>query len=167
MSAVYGPDGISNLPGGYYRRVLTGTVTTNDNSYVRFGRCSNGAGFCGAMGFSVTGTTDGTVAGCNGIAFANHSMDGSINIQNISYYSGIKIKLVSNGNQSFDLYVAVNTSQNRNITMTYQIWEINGNIQHPSDAGTAYNTAYITSDGGDIQTFASSGMTGGSGPSGY
>jgi len=167
MGASYGPDGISNITGGYYRKVLTGTVITNNNDYVRFGRCYNGSGLCGAMGFSIAGTTQSTVAACNGIASANHSADGTINIQNISYYSGIKIKLVSNGNQQFDLYVAVNTAQSYDVSMIYQIWEINGSIQNHSDAGTAYSTKYLVTDGADIQTFTSSSMSSGSGPSEY
>ena len=166
MTAQLGPDGIINLPGGYYRRVITGMVTTSDNNYIRFGRCTNGLGFCGSMGFSIAGTASNTVAGMTGIALSNHSQDGHINITSKSNYSAIKIKMVSNGNQNFDLYVAVATYGNYNVNMYYQIWEINGTIEGHSDAGSAYSTCYLETTY-STGHFSSSSMTSGSGPTAY
>ena len=166
MSAQLGPDGIINLPNGYYTRVITGTATSSDNNYVRFARCLNGTGYCSSMGFSISGTTGNTVAGVVGVAFANHSRDGYINIQAKSFYAGIKIKMVSDGNQNFDLYVAVNTYQNYNIGMGYKVWTINGTVQSHYDAGTAYSTCYNTTDGGD-GVFSTNTMPTGTGPTAY
>lgn len=166
MTAQLGPDGITNLPGGNYRRVITGVVTTSDNDYIRFGRCRNGLGYSGSMGFAISGTANSTVAGFTGIAMSNHSRDGHINITSKTSYSGIKIKMVSDGNQNFDLYVAVATYSTYNISMYYQIWEINGITEGHSDAGTAYSTCYLETTY-STGHFSSSSMTSGLGPTAY
>jgi hypothetical protein len=149
-----------------YEPEYQGYVTTSDNNYKLLARISGGSGYSGACEFSMSGTTNSTVFQTVGVASANHSFDGSILTHVTSHYSGVKIKIVSDANNQFELYVAVNTAGTYDIGITYTIRKINGNVtMAPSSA--AYSTAYLVHTSGNNTITTSASMPSGSGPTAY
>ena len=157
---------ITKGSGVKYEPEYQGYLTTTDNNYKLLARISNGAGYCGACEFNMAGTTGSTVFQTVGVASSNHSYDGSIATHVTSHYSGVKIKIVSDGNNQFELYVAVNTASNYNVGISYTIRKINGNVtMAPSSA--AYSSGYLVHAAGNNTVTTSAGMPSGSGPTAY
>jgi hypothetical protein len=149
-----------------YEPEYHGYVLTNDNNYKLLARINGGAGYCASCEFSMAGTTGSTVFHTVGVASSNHSYDGSIATHVTSHYSGTKIKIVSDGNHQFELYVAVNTYSSNNLGISYTIRKVNGNVtMAPSSA--AYSSAYLVHTAGNNTVTTSASMPTGSGPSSY
>jgi hypothetical protein len=157
---------ITKGSGVKYEPEYQGYVLTNDNDYKLLARISSGSGYCGACEFSMAGTTSSTVFQTIGVASANHSYDGSILTHVTSHYSGVKIKIVSNGNNEFELYVAVNTAGSNNVGISYTIRKVNGNVtMAPSSA--AYSSGYLVHTAGNNTITTSASMPSGSGPTAF
>jgi hypothetical protein len=157
---------ITKGSGVKYEPEYQGYVLTSDNNYKLLARISSGSGYCGACEFSMAGTTSSTVFQTIGVASANHSYDGSILTHVTSHYSGVKIKIVSNGNNEFELYVAVNTAGSNNLGISYTIRKINGNVtMAPSSA--AYSSGYLVHTAGNNTVTTSASMPSGSGPTAF
>jgi hypothetical protein len=157
---------ITKGSGVKYEPEYQGYVLTSDNNYKLLARISSGSGYCGACEFSMAGTTSSTVFQTIGVASANHSYDGSILTHVTSHYSGVKIKIVSDGNNAFELYVAVNTAGSNNLGISYTIRKINGNVtMAPSSA--AYSSGYLVHTAGNNTVTTSASMPSGSGPTAF
>jgi hypothetical protein len=157
---------ITKGSGVKYEPEYQGYVLTNDNDYKLLARISSGSGYCGACEFNLAGTTNSTVFQTVGVASANHSYDGSILTHVTSHYSGVKIKIVSNGNNEFELYVAVNTAGSNNVGISYTIRKVNGNVtMAPSSA--AYSSGYLVHTAGNNTITTSASMPSGSGPTAF
>ena len=149
-----------------YEPEYHGYVVTSDNNYKLLARISSGSGYSGACEFSLSGTTNSTVFQTVGVASANHSYDGSILTHVTSHYSGIKIKIVSNANNEFELYVAINTYQTYNVGVSYTIRKVNGNVTM-APPSASYNSAYLVHTAGNNTVTTSASMPTGSGPTAY
>ena len=157
---------ITKGSGVRYEPEYQGYVLTSDNNYKLLARISSGSGYSGACEFSLAGTTNSTVFQTVGVASANHSYDGTILTHLTSHYSGLKIKIVSDANNAFELYVAVNTYSSLDVGISYTIRKVNGNVtMAPSSA--SYSSAYLVHQAGNNTMTTSASMPTGSGPTAY
>lgn len=159
----YNPTG-STTNRMYLDQAYEATVNCN-RAYTHICNVTNGSGYTSAFEFTVSGTTNNTVAYANGIIAAGHSADGSIVTLSKLFYTGVKIKMVTDGNNQISFYIAVNSHNNATTAMHCTIKPLQSeSVQFAADGATAYSSKYLEHEAATLTSSVSGTMSSGTGP---
>jgi hypothetical protein len=124
---------------------------------------SGGPGLGSSIEFSLGGTSANTVAFCTGQAATGHTGDIAVATFMSLSYTASKIKIVSNGNDNFSFYLAINSFNNQSTPIKFTVRPL-GREVIDMNPGSAYSSGYMIHDAGLMTSTSTGTYTAGAGP---